>query len=235
MASIFGYIKMEGFMDLLLIIVPFILILLSQSYINSSYRKYSNYEIKSNISGSEATKMILEKYNLDKKIKISKVSGTLTDNFNPRSNVISLSSDIYSEKSIASVAVAAHECGHVLQHEEKYFFIMLRSILVPIVNFSSKFGYIIMILGVLFSALDLAMIGLIFMSLALVFQLVTLPTEFDASKRAKNELAALGIISKEEEPMVKDMLRAAAFTYLASFFANLAQMLRLFLNLRRDD
>lgn len=226
---------MEGFMDLLLIIVPFILILLSQGYINSSYRKYSNFEIKSNISGSEATKMILEKYNLDKKIKISKVSGTLTDNFNPRSNVISLSSDIYSEKSIASVAVAAHECGHVLQHEEKYFFIMLRSILVPIVNFSSKFGYIIMILGVLFSALDLAMIGLIFMSLALVFQLVTLPTEFDASKRAKNELAALGIISKEEEPMVKDMLRAAAFTYLASFFANLAQMLRLFLNLRRDD
>lgn len=222
-------------MDLLLIIVPFILILLSQGYINSSYRKYSNFEIKSNISGSEATKMILEKYNLDKKIKISKVSGTLTDNFNPRSNVISLSSDIYSEKSIASVAVAAHECGHVLQHEEKYFFIMLRSILVPIVNFSSKFGYIIMILGVLFSALDLAMIGLIFMSLALVFQLVTLPTEFDASKRAKNELAALGIISKEEEPMVKDMLRAAAFTYLASFFANLAQMLRLFLNLRRDD
>lgn len=226
---------MEGFMDLLLIIVPFILILLSQSYINSSYRKYSNCEIKSNISGSEATKMILEKYNLDKKIKISKVSGTLTDNFNPHSNVISLSSDIYSERSIASVAVAAHECGHVLQHEEKYFFIMLRSILVPIVNFSSKFGYIIMILGVLFSALDLAMIGLIFMSLALVFQLITLPTEFDASKRAKNELAALGIISKEEEPMVKDMLRAAAFTYLASFFANLAQMIRLFLNLRRDD
>lgn len=222
-------------MDLLLIIVPFILIILSQNYINSSYRKYSNCEIKSNIRGSEATKMILEKYNLDKKIKISKVSGTLTDNFNPRSNVISLSSDIYSEKSIASVAVAAHECGHVLQHEEKYFFIMLRSILVPIVNFSSKFGYIIMILGVLFSALDLAMIGLIFMSLALVFQLITLPTEFDASKRAMNELAALGIISKEEEPMVKDMLRAAAFTYLASFFANLAQMLRLFLNLRRDD
>lgn len=222
-------------MDLLLIIVPFILILLSQYYIDSSYKKYKNYEIKSNISGSEATKMILEKYNLDKKIKIKKVSGTLTDNFNPKDNVISLSSDIYNDRSVASVAVAAHECGHVIQHEEKYFFIMLRSLLVPIVNFSSKFGYIIMILGVLFSALDLAMIGLVFMSMALVFQLVTLPTEFDASKRAAIMLRELGVITKDELPEVKTMLRAAAYTYLASFFANMAQMLRLFLNLRRDD
>lgn len=222
-------------MDLLLIIVPFILILLSQYYIDSSYKKYKNYEIKSNISGSEATKMILEKYNLDKKIKIKKVSGTLTDNFNPKDNVISLSSDIYNDRSVASVAVAAHECGHVIQHEEKYFFIMLRSLLVPIVNFSSKFGYIIMILGVLFSALDLAMIGLVFMFMALVFQLVTLPTEFDASKRAAIMLRELGVITKDELPEVKTMLRAAAYTYLASFFANMAQMLRLFLNLRRDD
>lgn len=179
--------------------------------------------------------MILEKYNLDKKIKIKKVSGTLTDNFNPKDNVISLSSDIYNDRSVASVAVAAHECGHVIQHEEKYFFIMLRSLLVPIVNFSSKFGYIIMILGVLFSALDLAMIGLVFMSMALVFQLVTLPTEFDASKRAAIMLRELGVITKDELPEVKTMLRAAAYTYLASFFANMAQMLRLFLNLRRDD
>ena len=174
-------------------------------------------------------------YNLGNKIRVSKVAGTLTDNFNPRTNVISLSSDIYSDSSIASVAVAAHECGHVLQHEQKYFFIMLRSILVPIVNFSSNFGYIILIAGFLFSAFDLAMLGLIFMCMALVFQLVTLPTEFDASNRAAKELVSLGVITETELPQVKKMLRAAAYTYLASFFANMAQILRLFLSIRRND
>ena len=222
-------------MDLLLIIVPLILIFASQSYINSSYKKYSVYDIKSRMTGYDVSNKILDSHNLSKKIKISKVSGTLTDNFNPKTNTISLSSDIYNESSIASVAVAAHECGHVLQHNEKYFFIRLRSILVPIVNFSSNFGYIIMIAGFLFSAFDLAMLGLIFMSLALVFQLITLPTEFNASNRAAKELVKMGAITESELPQVKKMLRAAAYTYLASFFANMAQMLRLFLSIRRRD
>lgn len=222
-------------MDILLIIIPFILIIASQSYINSSYKKYSIYDIKSKMNGYDATKKILESHGIDKKISVKKVAGTLTDNFNPRINVISLSSDIYSDSSIASVAVAAHECGHVLQHEEKYFFIMLRSMLVPVVNFSSKFGYVVLILGIIFSIFDFAMLGLILMSMALVFQLITLPTEFDASKRAADELVKLGVISNDELPQVKKMLRAAAYTYLASFFANLAQMLRLFLNLRRNN
>lgn len=222
-------------MDIFLIIIPFILIIASQSYINSSYKKYSIYDIKSKMNGYDATKKILESHGIDKKISVKKVAGTLTDNFNPRINVISLSSDIYSDSSIASVAVAAHECGHVLQHEEKYFFIMLRSMLVPVVNFSSKFGYVVLILGIIFSIFDFAMLGLILMSMALVFQLITLPTEFDASKRAADELVKLGVISNDELPQVKKMLRAAAYTYLASFFANLAQMLRLFLNLRRNN
>lgn len=222
-------------MDIFLIIIPFILIIASQSYINSSYKKYSIYDIKSKMNGYDATKKILESHGIDKKISVKKVAGTLTDNFNPRINVISLSSDIYSDSSIASVAVAAHECGHVLQHEEKYFFIMLRSMLVPVVNFSSKFGYVVLILGIIFSIFDFAMLGLILMSMALVFQLITLPTEFDASKRAADELVKLGVISNDELPQVKKMLRAAAYTYLASFFANLAQMLRLFLNLRKNN
>ena len=222
-------------MDIFLIIIPFILIIASQSYINSSYKKYSIYDIKSKMNGYDATKKILESHGIDKKISVKKVAGTLTDNFNPRINVISLSSDIYSDSSIASVAVAAHECGHVLQHEEKYFFIMLRSMLVPVVNFSSKFGYVVLILGIIFSIFDFAMLGLILMSMALVFQLITLPTEFYASKRAADELVKLGVISNDELPQVKKMLRAAAYTYLASFFANLAQMLRLFLNLRRNN
>lgn len=222
-------------MDLLLIIVPIILVFASQAYINSSYKKYSIYSIKTNMTGYDATKKILESHNLSNKIKIKKVPGTLTDNFNPKTNVISLSNDIYDDSCVASVAVAAHEVGHVLQHNEKYFFIVLRSILVPIVNLSSKFGYIILVIGLLSSLLDIAFIGFILMCVALVFQLITLPTEFDASKRASEELVKLGIVSKDELPEVKKMLRAAAYTYLASFFANILEMLRLFLIIRNDD
>jgi len=222
-------------MDLLLIIIPIVLVIASQGYINSSYKKYSVYSIKSKMTGFDATKKILESHNLSNKISVRKVSGTLTDNFNPKTNVVSLSSDIYEDSSVASVAVAAHEIGHVLQHNEKYFFIVLRSILVPIVNLSSKFGYVILLIGLLSSLLDIALLGLILMSVALLFQLVTLPTEFDASRRAANELVKLGIVSTDELPQVKKMLRAAAYTYLASFFANILEMLRLFLMLRRND
>lgn len=222
-------------MDLLLIILPIVLVLASQGYINSSYKKYSVYNIKSKMTGYDATMKILESHNLANKISVKKVSGTLTDNFNPRKNIISLSTDIYEDSSIASVAVAAHEVGHVLQHEEKYFFIVLRSILVPIVNLSSKFGYIILMIGLISSILDIALFGLILMCGALLFQLITLPTEFDASKRAADELVKLGVVSSDELPEVKKMLRAAAYTYLASFFASMLEMLRLFLRLRNDD
>ena len=222
-------------MDLLLIVIPIVLVIASQAYINSSYKRYSIYDIKSKMTGFDATQKILESHNLSNKIKIKKINGKLTDNFNPRTNVISLSNDIYEDSSVASVAVAAHEVGHVLQHNEKYFFIVLRSILVPIVNFSSKIGYVILMIGLLSSILDIAFIGFIFMCVALLFQLVTLPTEFDASKRAAEELVKLGVVSSSELPQVKKMLRAAAYTYLASFFANILEMLRLFLIIRNDD
>lgn len=222
-------------MDLLLIIVPLILVWASQMYINSSYQKYSTHDIKSKMTGKDVTEKILESHNLNKKIKIKKVSGTLTDNFNPKTNVVSLSNDIYSSSSIASVAVAAHECGHVLQHDEKYLFIMIRSFLVPIVNFSSKFGYIIIVVGWLLSLFDLILLGILLMSVALIFQLITLPTEFNASKRAAVELVKLNVITQKELKEVKKMLRSAAYTYVASFFANLAQLLRYLLILRRND
>ncbi len=221
-------------MDLLLIIIPFILIIASQAYINNAYNKYNDVDVKSNITGSLVARKILDSNGL-KNVKIVKVNGTLTDNFNPKTNTISLSSEVYDKSSIASVAVSAHECSHVIQYKEKYLFIVIRSMLVPIINITSKLGYIIMIIGILASIFDIAIIGLILLGGSLIFQLITLPTEFNASKKARNILLELKIINKDELPQVKSMLDAAAMTYLASFFANLAQMLRLFLNINRRD
>lgn len=221
-------------MDIALIIIPFVLIIASQAYINNSYRKYQEYDIDSNMSGYEAARLILDKNNL-KDVDIVKVRGTLTDNYNPRSNTISLSESVYSDRSISSVSVAAHESCHVIQHKEKYAFIMMRSVLAPVISFTSKIGYLVLIVGIFASIFDLALIGLIFMAGALLFQLVTLPTEYNASNRAKKELIELKIINNKELPLVKSMLNAAAFTYLASFFASMLQILRLFLNISRRD
>ncbi len=221
-------------MDLLLIIIPAILIMVSQWYINSSYAKYNEYEVESGITGSKAAREILNANGLSD-VKIVKIEGTLTDNFNPTNNTISLSNDIYSGSSVAAIAVAAHECGHVIQHKEKYAPIVMRSALVPVVNIASKLGYAIMIVGVLSSIFNMAIIGLVLMCATLIFQLVTLPTEFDASNRAKKQLIKLGIITKKELPKVSSMLYAAAMTYLASFFASFTQMLRLFLQINRRN
>lgn len=221
-------------MNLILIILPIVLILLSQAYINTSYRKYSRVSVKSKITGASVARMILDKNGLND-VEVVKISGELTDNFNPRTNVVSLSSEVYSGNSIVSVAVAAHECGHVIQHKEKYAFIVLRSILVPVVNLTTNLGYIIMLIGIFASVFDMAMVGFIMMCASLLFQLVTLPTEFNASKRGRNILLELNVITNDELPYVKSMLNAAAMTYLASFFASITQMLRLFLSINRNN
>ena len=221
-------------MNLILIILPIVLILVSQAYINTSYRKYSRVSVKSKITGASVARMILDKNGLND-VEVVKISGELTDNFNPRTNVVSLSSEVYSGNSIASVAVAAHECGHVIQHKEKYAFIVLRSILVPVVNLTTNLGYIIMLIGIFASVFDMAMVGFIMMCASLLFQLVTLPTEFNASKRGRNILLELNVITNDELPYVKSMLNAAAMTYLASFFASITQMLRLFLSINRNN
>jgi len=221
-------------MDLLLIIIPFILILASQAYIKNSYKKYEAIDTRNKINGFQVAREILDNNDLSD-VNIKRISGTLTDNYNPKDNTIYLSTEIYSESSIASVAVAAHESCHVIQHKNKYIFIVLRSFLVPVVNITSKLGYIILIVGILASYFDIAMIGLILMGGALIFQLITLPTEYNASNNAKKQLIKLGIITKGELPLVKSMLNAAALTYLASFFASFLQMLRLFLNINRRN
>lgn len=222
-------------MDLLLILVPIALIGISQLLVNSAYNKYKLYKNKNNITGFDTARTILDSNGL-KDVKIVEVSGSLSDHFDPRKNIVRLSKDIYNGTSIASVSVAAHECGHAIQYKNKYTPIIVRGFLVPVVSFASQIGYVMLIIGLFAELLNLAYIGLILMAGSLLFQLITLPVELNASKKAKEILIKENIITEEEKDKVNGMLNAAAFTYIASFFATLLQLLRLLLIIsRRDD
>ena len=214
----------------------FIITLIAQIYVNNSYNKYKYQGLQKKITGFEVARKILDNNGL-KDIKIEQVPGNLTDHYDPKNKVIRLSSDIYIGDTIAAASVAAHECGHAIQHKEKYTFLKIRSSLVPVVNFSTKFGYIVVIIGLAFSSYKIATIGLLLLLAMLLFQIVTLPVEFNASSRAKKQLIDLNIIDNYELQDSKTMLNAAALTYVASVLTTLLQILRLALIIfgRRDD
>lgn len=213
----------------LLVILGILLIpTIAQLYIMATYKKYLKIDSQKDISGFEVARKILDENNL-KDIHIVATSGTLTDHYDPSRGVIRLSNDIFEKNSISSVAVAAHECGHALQKKEGYLLMRIRTFLVPIVNFSSKIAYILLILGFLLEFAGLIEIAIILMGTGVLFQLVTLPVEINASRRAKNELIRLNIISNSEESMVKNVLIAAALTYDAGLLSSLLELLRLVL------
>lgn len=213
----------------LLVILGILLIpTIAQLYIMATYKKYLKIDSQKDISGFEVARKILDENNL-KDIHIVATSGTLTDHYDPSRGVIRLSNDIFEKNSISSVAVAAHECGHALQKKEGYLLMRIRTFLVPIVNFSSKIAYILLILGFLLEFAGLIEIAIILMGTGVLFQLVTLPVEINASRRAKNELIRLNIISNLEESMVKNVLIAAALTYVAGLLSSLLELLRLVL------
>ena len=161
---------------------------------------------------------------------ILETNGNLSDHYDPKRKVIKLSKDIYHGTSIASLAVAAHECGHAIQDKENYTFLRIRNSIVPVVNLSSKFGYIVIFIGMIFGSFDLALLGILLLCAMLLFQLVTLPVEFDASKRAKEEVKKLNITSSEiENNGISTMLTSAALTYVASLATTLIEVLRLLL------
>ena len=214
----------------------FIITLVAQIYVNNSYNKYKYQGLKKKITGVEVARTILDRNGLND-IKIEKVSGNLTDHYDPKSKKIRLSSDIYNRDTIAAASVAAHECGHAIQHKENYTFLKIRASLVPVVNFSTKFGYIAVMIGLLFSSYKIAIIGLLLLLAMLLFQIITLPVEFNASSRAKKQLVDLNIIDTYELEDSKTMLNAAALTYVASVLTTMLQILRLALIIfgRRDD
>lgn len=217
-------------MLLIIIFLPII----AQLKIKGTYNKYMKVKNKSELTGAEAAKMILKKNGLSN-VNVYETSGTLTDYYDPRKKIVVLSSDIYNSKSVSSVAVAAHECGHAIQDKENYKFLRFRSALVPIVNFTSRIASIFIIFGFIFEALDLLDVGIICLLVGLLFQLVTLPVEFNASARAKDQLEICGIVSNKEKSGVKQVLSAAAFTYVAGFIAEALQILRLVLISRNRD
>ena len=194
-----------------LVIIGVIISMIAQANIQKAFNKYSKIKSKKNITGYQAAKYILDT-NSYNDISIKKIGGSLSDYFNPATKEVALSGDSFTDTSIASIAVAAHECGHVIQYKEGYAPLRIKSLLVPAVNFGSKLAFPVILLGIFLSQQRLLDLGLILFSLALIFQLVTLPVEFDASRRAIRVIDESGMLHGEELDGAKAMLKAAAFT-----------------------
>ena len=209
-----------------LIIIGFLITLVADIYLQTTYSKMKKTQNKKKLTGGEVAREILAKNNLEN-VYVVETRGVLSDHYDPRQKVVRLSTDIYNGTTIASLAVAAHEVGHAIQDKDNYLFMRIRAFLVPLVNFGSKFGYIAVLLGLIFSVTNLAWAGIGLLLLILLFQLVTLPVEFDASRRAKKELDTIKLTSPGESSQVSRMLKAAAFTYVASLVTTLTEILRL--------
>ncbi len=218
-----------------LAILGFVIVIWAQININNNYRKYQQFKIKKGISGQEIARKILDANGLND-IHIVETQGDLTDHYDPKRKVIRLSHAIFHEDSISSVGVAAHECGHAIQDKEGYNFMKIRSALVPFVNFVSYLGYLGLIISIIGGITGYLKISILILLVTILFQLVTLPVEFDASKRAKEQLIKLNLIDEEEHDQISKVLFAAAMTYVAGLISNLLQLLRLVILLNgRDD
>lgn len=217
-----------------ILIVTVLITLIAQAFVSSSYSKYKKVKNKKGVTGAEVAREILAKNGLEN-IYVVEVVGNLTDHYDPSRKTVRLSKDIYNGTSVAAIAVASHECGHAIQDKENYTFLKIRAALVPLVNFSSVAGYIAILIGILFSSLQLFWIGILLEAVILVFQLVTLPVEFNASNRALKKIEEYDLVDLEELTGAKKMLRAAAFTYVASAATALLQILRLILIARDRD
>lgn len=198
----------------------------AEIYVNLMYSKYSKVKNKKKLSGFDAAKKILASNNLDN-IYVVETTGVLTDHYDPKNNVIRLSRGNFNNDSISAVAVAAHEAGHAIQNSEGNFLLKVRSVLIPFVSFSSKFSYIVIVLGLILGYLKLFYFGIALMLIILLFQLVTLPIEIDASKKGLKFLLKYDILDKDEISLGKKVLIAAALTYVASIANTLIEILRL--------
>ncbi len=194
--------------------------------VNHTFSKYSRQISRQGLTGAQAAERVLHSCGAYG-VKISKTSGNLTDHYNPKDNTIYLSDAVYDQTSTAAIGVAAHEAGHAVQHAEGYFPIRVRSAIVPITNLGSRLSMPLILLGLLFSYQEIALVGVLCFSVCVIFQLVTLPTEFNASKRAILALEESMILDQEELKGAKKTLTAAAMTYVAALAVSLLQFLRL--------
>lgn len=216
-----------------LLILSIAISTLAQAFIKKRYSEYSKIENKKKISGVEVAQEILKKNGIDN-VYVIETKGYLTDHFDPKANVIRLSSEVFHGTTIASASIAAHECGHVIQHKEGYTPIKIRSALVPTVNLCSKLGYVAIAIGVAAGIADLYLIGIILLATILLFQFITLPVEFDASKRGLANIEKLNILTASERKGSAKVLTAAALTYVASLITTLLEIARLLLSIMGD-
>lgn len=227
----------------LILVVPCILLSMwASANVNSTFKKYSTQYSMRRITGAQAAQRVLSSNGVSG-VRIERVSGNLTDHFDPTTNVIRLSDSVYDATSTAAIGVACHEAGHAVQYAQNYGPIRLRAAIIPVTNLGSKLAMPLILIGLLLNAFGnlsytLVYVGIACFSLSLVFQLVTLPVEFNASNRAMRSIETAGILTDEEQQGAKKTLRAAAMTYVAATAVALAQVVRLlvlFGGRRRND
>lgn len=214
-----------------IIVVPvFILAMVASGNVKSTFRKYAKVYSASRITGAEAAERVLRGHGVTN-VRIEQISGSLTDNYDPRNNVIHLSQDVYSSTSVAAIGVAAHEAGHACQYADNYGPVRMRMAIIPMTNIGSQLSVPLIILGIVLSGFSsifyaMAYVGLFLFALCVFFQLVTLPVEFNASHRALESIDQQGMLSEEEIQGSKKVLHAAAMTYVAALAVAVAQLLR---------
>ncbi len=225
----YGYGYRSGFMfdyTYILVLIGAVLCMLASAKVKSTYSKYAKVRSMSGLTGAQAATEILRRQGI-RDVQVMHVAGELTDHYDPRTKTVNLSDSTYGSNSVAAIGVAAHECGHVCQHHFGYIPLSIRTALVPVANIGSQIGLPIIFLGLIIGMTPLAKIGIWVFSLAVLFQVVTLPVEFDASHRALGMLTQYGILAEDEVAKSRKVLTAAALTYVAAAASTVLQLLRL--------
>lgn len=223
----------------ILIVIGAIICMIASAKVKTTFNKYSQYRSYSGMNGAQVAQRVLEAAGIYD-VTVRHVSGNLTDHYDPSTKTVNLSDPVYNSYSVAALGVAAHECGHAIQHAKNYAPLSLRSALVPVANFGSMLAWPLILIGLFINGRSSTLIidlGIVLFSAAVIFQLVTLPVEFDASRRALVMLRTQNILSDDELKNTRKVLKSAAFTYVASAAAAILQLLRIILLVggRRDD
>lgn len=224
----------------ILVVIGAVICMIASARVKGTFNKYSQLRSMSGMNGAQVAQRVLQAAGIYD-VQVRHVSGSLTDHYDPRTKTVNLSDPVYNATSVAALGVAAHECGHAIQHAKSYAPLSIRSALVPIANFGSMLAWPVMLIGLLFNTRSSGLIidiGILLFSAAVLFQLVTLPVEFDASRRALVMLRTQGILADDELRYTRRVLKSAALTYVASAAAAILQLLRIILitnGRRRDD
>lgn len=233
----YGYYSMFD-PTMILVLIGVVLSMAASAKVNSTYAKFSRVRSMTGMTGAEAARQLLNSQGIYD-VQIRHVSGNLTDHYDPRTKIVNLSDAVYDSTSVAAIGVAAHECGHAMQDYEAYAPLKLRGAIVPVVNIGAQLSWPMILLGLFFGGIGspLINVGILLFSLSVIFQLVTLPVEFNASSRAVRLLNSMGILRGEEVGYTKQVLGAAALTYVAAAAGSILQLLRLVILFggRRDD